>query len=77
MSGLNLTTQQTTNAQGMFTTSSDGLVVGTAMPDPDRIWRLQGGILAATETEPMFGGLGLYMDVPGGAGHPRCTRRYT
>jgi hypothetical protein len=53
-----------TTAAGMFNTQSDGLIVGTAMPDPSsRNW-LSGGILAMTETLPMFGGVGISENVP-------------
>jgi len=52
-----------TNAAGMFQVASDGLIVGTAMPDPPaRNW-LAGGYLAATETLPMFGGVGISENV--------------
>jgi hypothetical protein len=54
----------TTVTSGMFNTSADGLRQGSDMADPSATWRLRGGILAASETLPMWGGVGVYMDVP-------------
>jgi len=53
-----------TNAAGMFTIESDGLVVGTAMPDPATRFALAGGWLATTETLPMYGGLAVSENIP-------------
>lgn len=53
-----------TNAAGMFNIESDGLIVGTAMPDPAARFALSGGWLASTETLPMFGGVGIGENVP-------------
>lgn len=53
-----------TNAAGMFNTESDGLIVGTAMPDPATRFALAGGYLAATETLPMFGGVAISENIP-------------
>ena len=53
-----------TNALGSFVGESDGLVVGTAYPDPSyRNW-LSGGILDATETLPMWGGIAISELIP-------------
>jgi hypothetical protein len=53
-----------TSAAGMFNTQSDGLIVGTAMPDPaSRNW-LAGGFLAAAETLPMYGGIAISENIP-------------
>ena len=60
----------TTVSAGMFNTSSVGLVQGTAYPDPAIRHKLAGGILASTETLPMWGGVGIYTDVPGVTGGP-------
>jgi hypothetical protein len=50
----------TTNAAGLFTAVSDGWVQGVAQDDPAyRDW-LVGGVLATTETLPMWGGVGIY-----------------
>jgi hypothetical protein len=53
-----------TSAAGMFTIQSDGLVVGTAMPDPATRYALAGGYLASTETIPMYGGIAISENVP-------------
>ncbi len=52
---------------GLFNVSADGLRQGTAFPDPSTRFRLRGCVLAQTETIPMWGGVGVYMNVPGGA----------
>jgi hypothetical protein len=53
-----------TSAAGMFNIESDGFVVGTAMPDSAARFHLAGGILATTETLPMFGGLAISENIP-------------
>jgi hypothetical protein len=53
-----------TSAAGMFTIESDGFIAGTAMPDPAARFALAGGILATTETLPMFGGLAISENIP-------------
>jgi hypothetical protein len=53
-----------TNAAGMFTIESDGLIVGTAYPDPAARFALSGGWLATTETLPMFGGIAITENIP-------------
>ena len=53
-----------TTAAGMFVIESDGLIAGTAMPDPAARFALSGGILATSETLPMFGGLAISENVP-------------
>jgi hypothetical protein len=53
-----------TNAAGMFNIESDGFIVGTAMPDPAARFALSGGWLAAAETLPMFGGVGISENIP-------------
>ena len=60
----------TTVSAGMFNTSSVGLVQGTAYPDPAIRYKLAGGVLSNNETLPMWGGVGLYTDVPGVSGGP-------
>jgi hypothetical protein len=50
----------TTNKAGLFTAVSDGYVQGIAQDDPVyRNW-LVGGVLASTETLPMWGGVGIF-----------------
>jgi hypothetical protein len=56
--------QTTVGNAGLFNVSSVGLRQGTAYPDPSSRWRLRGGILANSETLPMWGGVGVYMNVP-------------
>lgn len=53
-----------TSAAGMFTIESDGYIAGTAMPDPATRFALAGGILASTETLPMFGGVAIGENIP-------------
>lgn len=61
----------TTVAQNTFTgPSSYGLVQGTAYPDPAIRYKQAGGYLASTETLPIWGGVGIYTDVPGTTGQP-------
>lgn len=57
----------TTNAAGSFTTSTDGVVQGTQFDDPETRWSLRSGIVAQTETIPMWGGVGIYEQIPSGA----------
>lgn len=50
----------TTSGQGLFNgASSDGYIQGQAMPDPATRFALRGGIVAASETVPMWGGIGV------------------
>lgn len=61
----------TTVGNGLFDgASSDGLVQGNAYPDPAIRYQLRTGILSSAETLPMWGGVGIYQFVPGGAGNP-------
>jgi len=53
-----------TTAAGMFNIESDGLIVGTAYPDPAARFALSGGWLAAAETLPMFGGVAINESIP-------------
>jgi hypothetical protein len=56
--------QLVTNAQGSFNVESTGYIAGVALDDPSaRNW-LRGGILAATETLPMWGGLPISARIP-------------
>ena len=49
----------TTNAGGSFNVQSAGYVQGQAQDDPSARYRLSGGVLASTETLPMWGGVGI------------------
>lgn len=54
----------TSNAGGTFNVESYGLIQGMAMDDPSaRNW-LAGGVLASTETLPMWGGVAICEHVP-------------
>ena len=64
MSLINFNPVITSNAAGSFAATSEGLIQGTAYADPAaRNW-LSGGVLAATETLPMWGGVGISDAVP-------------
>ena len=55
---------QTTVASGSFNTSSSGYIQGTAQNDPSARNYLAGGVLASTETLPMWGGVGITESIP-------------
>lgn len=57
----------TTNASGTFNVQSVGLIQGTAYPDPASRFYLAGGLLASAETLPMWGGVGIFENIPNGA----------
>ena len=65
MSGININPMATTNAAGSFNISSVGLIQGTAYDDPAARFQLAGGILNASEILPMWGGVGIFENVPG------------
>jgi len=48
-----------TVAEGSFNVQSMGYIQGMAMPDPSARYRLRGGVLASTETIPMWGGVAI------------------
>ena len=54
----------TTTNIGGFSTNSYGLVQGVAMDDPAIRNLLFGGTLSTAETYPMWGGVGVYANVP-------------
>src|SRR5215472_11133410 len=54
----------TTTAAGTFVSTSNGGVQGTFLDDPSSRNYLRGGILATTETLPMWGGVGVSELVP-------------
>jgi hypothetical protein len=61
----------TTQSQGLFLpVTPNGLVQGTAYPDPAIRNALRRGVLAATETLPMWGGVAIYENIPGTTGGP-------
>jgi hypothetical protein len=63
----------TTAAQGVFNAQSKGLVQGDVYPDPAIRYKRAGGVLASTETLPMYGGVGVYVDIPGVSGGPSAA----
>src|SRR5579863_4324039 len=50
---------------GLFNAYSTGVRQGTAYPDPATRFRLRMALLAQSETIPMWGGVGVYLNVPG------------
>jgi hypothetical protein len=54
----------TTNAGGTFTVTFDGYMQGMAMDDPAMRNQLTGGLLAESETIPMFGGIPITESIP-------------
>jgi len=53
-----------TSAPGTFSVQSEGYIQGTAMDDPAVRFALSGGVLSVSETIPMWGGVGIFEDVP-------------
>lgn len=49
----------TSTGAGSFNIQSDGYIQGQAMDDPSARYRLRMGVLANTETLPMWGGVGI------------------
>lgn len=70
---LTLNPMVTTNALGSFNVESVGYIQGQAMDSPNARFNLAGGALAATETLPMWGGVGISNAIPGAAGGPSST----
>ena len=65
MSGnISFNPQLTTVAQGTFNISSGGYIQGTALNDPAVRNELAGGVVALTETSPMWGGIAITENVP-------------
>lgn len=64
VANLSINPALTTNAQGLFSLTEDGLVQGCAMDDPAIRNALCQGILATDETLPMWGGVGIYEHLP-------------
>lgn len=63
----------TSNAAGGFNISSAGFWQGMSVDEPDLRNRLAGGVLASTETKPMWGGVGISEAVPGATGGPNTV----
>jgi len=66
---------QTTSGQGLFNgASSLGLIQGQAFPDPATRFALRSGIVSQNETIPMWGGVGVNVDIsPISANGPRSS----
>lgn len=64
MANVSFNPMVTTTNIGGFSTQSYGLVQGAMMDDPAVRYALAGGILATTEALPMWGGVGVYANVP-------------
>lgn len=60
----------TTNALGSFNIQTTGFIQGTALDQPAIRFALSGGVLASTETLPMWGGIGISENIPGLSGGP-------
>ena len=54
----------TSNAAGLFGITSDGFVQGSFMDDPAVRYQLFNGVLGASETLPIWGGVGISVDTP-------------
>lgn len=63
----------TTVAAGTFNTQSQGYIQGTALNDPVVRYQLSGGYLGLSETLPMWGGVGVGIQIPGAASTPDKT----
>lgn len=59
MPSISMNPMLVTNGAGLFSVISDGLVQGVVMDDPSQRNWLAGGVLAATETLPMWAGVGI------------------
>ena len=64
---------QSNGNNGLFNIQSNGFRQGTAMADPSTRYRLRAGILATTETLPMWGGVGVFANVPGASAQRRSA----
>jgi len=64
----------TTVAAGLFLTQAQGLVAGTFFDDPAIRYEMAGGVLASTETLPMWGGVGIGEYVPTSGFDPRGSQ---
>jgi hypothetical protein len=59
---------QTTVASGSFNVATTGYVAGTLLDNPAEIMKIAQGIVAQTETYPMWGGIGISEYIPNPAG---------
>lgn len=68
---IGLNPYNTTNASGSFAAQSAGYIQGTALDQPAIRNSLAGGVLATSETIPMWGGVAINEQIPGLAASPR------
>lgn len=61
----------TTNSPGTFNIQSTGYIQGCTMDSPSVRNQLAGGVLALSDTLPMWGGVAISENVPGVAGAPQ------
>lgn len=54
----------TTTASGLFSLTESGLVQGTSLDSPNIRNQLAGGVLDPADTLPMWGGVGIYENIP-------------
>lgn len=54
----------TTGISDGFVVSTDGYVQGLFLPDPANRYNLEGGYVASTQTQPLWGGLAVTLAVP-------------
>jgi hypothetical protein len=66
MVGFSVNPAMTTNAAGTFNLDSTGYIQGLSMDSPSVRNQLSGGVVAATETSPMYGGIAIAEDIPTG-----------
>lgn len=64
---MNINPFLTSNVPGSFSVQSDGYIQGMAMSDPVTRNALSGGIIASTETLPMWGGVGIFENINAGS----------
>src|SRR5579859_4974353 len=57
---------QQSNAAGGFTIFNDGGVQGVQLDDPATRYAIRSGVVATAETVPLYGGIGIYENVPSG-----------
>lgn len=54
----------TTNAAGSFNISTTGFIAGMLLDNPVELFKIAGGIVASTETIPMWGGIAITESIP-------------
>lgn len=67
---ISLNPSQTTNAYGLFTQNTNGFVQGDAQDDPAVKFFLAGGIVSASQSTPLWGGLPIEELIPSSSTQP-------